>query len=510
MSNYLKEFTDMKLKNIFLSMALACSFATPLWAEPSLNVASSAVTFNEAVTPEMASEAQGALAEKKADLAKIVFILSKVSDNDLQIFAQNFPNAQKVNISGKKLTNIAPLASLKGLTTFVMDAEGVKDLSPLADLTKLQILDLDYTAEGQDLAWMSKLTNLKSIMLEAIDAASTQGLPSLPQLTSITLNKIKVADLEPLAQALPNLTVIDFKYSSIDDLSALAKLPALKSLDFYGATLKDFSPLANAPKLANIDYYAVKKADFATLGTLKQVKVLDGGLTALDSLAWIQDMPNLQHLRVFAEKVTDYTPLANAPNLSYLKIWSMKEPVGDLSFLTPLKNLSKLILDNNKGVTNFEAIGTLATLTELTLIGNNKGDNTPVSLAFLAKLANLTTLDIQKSTVQNFSVTGLNKLEEIDFDEVNFAEGQAPIDLATVKDLPLLETLDLTKCSVVNFQALANLPELRSVNLLKTKGITDLAPLAKLPKLKSLIVSKDAFTKEQLAVVPETVRVSQR
>ncbi len=69
-------------------------------------------------------------------------------------------------------------------------------------------------------------------------------------------------------------------------------------------------------------YYAVKDADFNTLGKLTQVKELKGGLTRLDNISWVAGLPNLKKFDVFAEYVTDYSPLAKS-KVENFQIWSM-------------------------------------------------------------------------------------------------------------------------------------------------------------------------------------------
>ncbi len=497
-------------KRIVLALALGLTISTSAFAgQPSFKVNSSWVDFKGAISAESLSGAQEALEKQSRAVEKFAFVLTGVSDADIAAFAQAFPTIQKISINSKYVTNIAPLAGLTQLTNIILKAGKVQDLSPLANLVNLRTIEAEYDATGKDFSWMSKLTNLKEIDMEAEGASSAQGLPSLPNLRTITLNQINVPDLAPLAQAMPNLQSVNLRNATIGDVSALATLPNLKKVNLYGATVKDFTPLGKAPKLEEICYYAVKKADFSTLGALTQVETFDGGLTDLDSLACIKDMPKLESLRVFAEYVTDYTPLKNAPNIDYLHIWNMREPVGDLAFLAPLTNLRELKINGNKGVCNYEAIGNLAKLQYLNIDGNDAKEAPLVSFAFLPKLPELRTLSINKTYVEKLDLTGLATLHTISLTRLNIGENQAPFDLSAIKDVPGLQGLKLIECNVTNFGAMANLPKINNIDLRKTTGITDLTPLKAFTGLKNLYVSKGAFTKEQLAVLPSTVRVNQ-
>jgi len=85
------------------------------------------------------------------------------------------------------------------------------------------------------------------------------------------------------------------------------------------------------------------------------------------------------------------------------------------------------------------------------------------------------------------------------------------VDVAFLKDLANLQKLEiLGETNVVNFDAVAACEKLTSVNLNKAKGITSLAPLKKLPALKNVSVTKDAFSEEELAGFDEKVKVNAR
>ncbi len=500
----------MSTKRILASLGLVVLLSTSAVAAPSFSVSKSATEFSETISPETIEAVKKQQAEKKATVADSRFMFRRISDADLAAFVKAFPDATNIEIHSSTLTSFAPLAELKNLKRIRARAPKVTSMAPLADNTTLTSMDIDYNATGQDLKWMSKLTNLTGIYLVARGLSSVEGMPTLPKLSIINLEHIAAPNLEAFAAALPNLRVANLRYGTFTDVSALTKMPHLASVSFYGAVIKDFSPLATATKLKQFNYYAVKGADFSTLGTLKQVQLMYGGLTDLDSIAWIQDMPKLKLIHFFDEKITDYSPLKNAPNLVDVKIWKMKAPVGDLAFLKPLKNLETLTIQDNTGVSGFEVLNEFTKMERLSLLKNNGKEIPLIKFGFLQNMPGLKRLQASNFIVENLDLHGLKELTYVQLDDMNLGDDSKAMDLSLIKDLPKLRTLDIRNSKVSNFQNMDNMPALSSLSLMKSTGITDFSVLSKFPKLKTLNVSKDGFTEAQLATVPKGIRVNKR
>ncbi len=501
----------MSIKRILASFGIILLLSTAAVAAPSVSVTNYGVTFTEAVTPEMIEEAKKQQEARKLTISKTQFRFSKISSTDIAAFVKAFPDAEKVDLGySDKITDISPIAQLKNLKNFNVNARNLKDVTALAGLTNLERIYLTYEATGQDLKWMTKLSKLKAISITPRGLTSLEGLPSLPSMTRVIIDYIDVDSLDILVTAMPRLENLSLRYSSIKDMAAITKLINLKDLNLYGAKIKDFATLAKLPKLERVMYYAVKGADFSTLGALKQVKHLHGGLSSMNSIAWMKDMPNLQKFNVFAEDLDDYTPLKNAPNLKDFHIWKMNTPVGDLAFLKSLKNMEVLRIDNNKGVKNFEVIGELPNLKQLNITRNNEKKNTIINYGFLQKLPKLNRLILSANTAENLDVQNLKELAVLDFEYMNLGDDRKPLDLSLVKNLPNLKTLEIENCRVSNLQNMENLPQLQSISMVKTTGVTDFSSLSKFSKLKSISVSKAGFTDAQLATVPEGIKVNKR
>jgi len=126
----------------------------------------------------------------------------------------------------------------------------VSDVSPLANLTKLETLDL-YNTQLSDLSQLVKLTNLKKLTLYNTQFSDLSPLAKLTNLESLGLNNAQVSDVSPLAN-LTKLEGLDLSGTGVSDVSPLAKLTELDWLMLSNTQVSDVSPLANLTKLEHL------------------------------------------------------------------------------------------------------------------------------------------------------------------------------------------------------------------------------------------------------------------
>lgn len=496
----------MSLKSLLCALlAIGLSFSAA-YAEPSVKRSGSNITVNEALTDDGISQIKDFASQIKTP----TFRLDNIKDADLAKFCKAFPNAEKIKIEGNEegLTSIAPVAGLKNLTSFELEAEAVKDLSPLAGLTKLTELDVTCPNMGPDLKWMSGLTALKKAnVFGGSSLTSLEGFPALQGNPRVTIGGATVADLTPI-QNLPN-TRIELLECTVQDLSPLAKMPNLTDLSLYGSTVKDFSPLANCAKLKSLSYYAVKGADFSTLKTLKQVTELKGGLTDLADISFVAELPALRTFDVFAEYVTDYSPLGSS-KIEKLQIWNMNAPC-DLSGVGKAKTLKDLKLWSVDDATNSAALAGLTELEKFHITSNyNKNSGQPFDMASAKGWGKLKEMNITDTKIVNTkdNMGFLTSLQRLTLNEVN-KEGE-PFSLAGLGKLTNLESVTINKSQVSDFEGLSGCTGLVYIEMKNTTGVTSLAPLKALPNLKRVVVSKGAFPDSELSGFPETVKIDQR
>lgn len=493
----------MSVKNILCTMLALGLSVSAAYAAPSVNRSGSSVIVKESLTDEGLSQAR----EIAGSIKTPEFKLEGVKDADLAKFCQAFPNASRLSVKGG-LTSIAPVAGLKNLTYFELEANNVTDMSPLAKLTQLTRISLKSEKMGPDLKWMTGLTALREIEINAGSAlTSFEGFPALKGDPRVALNGASPADLSPLKSL--GSSKLELRYCTIQDLSPLASMPNLRELSLYGATVKDFSPLAKCAKLKQLSYYAVKDADFSTLAALKQIVELNGGLTKLDNIAFVAELPALRVFDVFAEYVTDYSPLASS-KVEKLQIWKMRVPVGDLGSVGKTKTLKELKLWSVDGATNSAALAELTELQKFTITSEyNKKSGDPFDMACAKGWGKLKEMSITGAKIVNAgNMAALTSMEKLTLVKVN-VEGE-PFSLSGLAKLSNLNSVRINDSQIADFEALAGCSGLTYVEMKGSKGISSLAPLKALPNLKRIIVSKGAFPDAELGGFAQTVKVEQR
>ena len=481
--------------------------ATGVQAAPSVRLSGSMFQVKEALNDEIAAQIKADLG-KVRDMNRLGFDLSKVANEDVAKICSLYPDMTELRISDSKksVTDVAPIAGLKKLKKLKLQV-AAPDLSPVSGLTELTDIEVSDDAVN-NVEWMSKLTNLTNVIISGERIASYKGLPSLPNLKRAALYNASPDDLTPLVEAMPNLTELRLNYNVIKDLTPLTKLAKLNDLNLYGATVKDFSPLAGCPSLRKMMYYAVKDADFSTLGALTQVTELNGGLTKLDNLDWVANLPNLKKFDVFAEYVKDYSPLTKI-NLEDFQIWNMREPVGDLAAVGQLASLKKLKFWDVKGATNSAALSGLTGMNKFIIDGYNAKEGEPFDFTSASGWKNLKELEIRKTNGINTANIGtLPALERLNISDVNL-KGDA-FDLAFLKGLAGLKTLYINNSKVSGLDAIASCAALTHVTVTKTEGVTSLAALKQLPALKQVTVTKGAFADDELQGFDAKVKVVQK
>jgi len=497
-------------KNLFVlaPVTLAMMFAVTSYASPSVRVSGSTVSVQEALTDDMLAQVKDSVA-KVSDPSRFGFALTKLTNDEFNKIIELYPDITTLNVSyGQRITSIASLAKLKKLTSLKLSEVSVSDFTPLSDLTQLQSISITANAMT-NLAWMQKLTQLRSLEINSSGLTDLKGIPSLPLLSRANVFKGAPDDLTPLVEALPNLTDLNLNYMRIKDLSPLAKLSKLKNLSLYGAEVVDFSPLAQVPALTKVDYYASKTGDFSALGKLTQVKDLHGGLTKLDNISWLENLPNLESFQLFAEPISDYTPLTKT-KLQKLKIWSMRNPVGDLAPVSQIPTLKELIFWTVEGASNSKSLGALKELDKFELNTYNKKGGEPFDLSAAANWEKMRELRINECVIVNpDGLAGLKNATRVTMTKVTGPQ-DAPVSVAALAKAPMLRSVDFGNSNITDLDKLAESPTIENVSLTKVRGVSSVAALQKMPKLRALTVTKGAFPDAELAAFPSSVRVNQR
>jgi internalin A len=209
------------------------------------------------------------------------------------------PQAKAVFGRKEYVTDLRGLEYCTNLQSLDISQNPVQDISPLAELNSLEILNLDSTS--------------------VTDLSSLQNL----HLKELSLQSIHISDLSPLA----NMTSLEFLYLVSDDSSALSSLQNLRHLQtlrLAGYGFSDISLVANFQELTTLSFANTTVVDISPLTAL----------AALRQLSILEDPAQ--------PGITDFSPLAKLTNLEML--WLECNQLKDISSLSSLINLTDVYL----------------------------------------------------------------------------------------------------------------------------------------------------------------------
>ncbi len=202
------------------------------------------------------------------------------------------------------LTDISPLARLRGLNRVDIHWCDVRDLSPLAEIPTLESI---YCYCGGSELLPCDLTPLKELRALCLryDRCTIPVLTSLPKLNTIML-------------------------SNVDDLEGLRGLEPLTCLNVsQNPSLRNLSPLASCPNLRKLSAVETAISDLTPLKELANLKELNFSSTPVTNVSPLAAIPSLESVWLHGTAVTDVSSLASLPNLKELNLY--KTQVTDLS-----------------------------------------------------------------------------------------------------------------------------------------------------------------------------------
>ena len=184
--------------------------------------------------------------------------------------------------------------------------------------------------------------------------------------------------------------------------------------------------------------------------------------------------------------ISDVAPLSGTSSLRHLDL--ADNQVTDIAPLASLRRLEMLSVYKNTGITTLAPLAQLTALRELNVSFLKPEALAPEHLAPLTLLKNLRVQGGVMTTAVWASLSRFTLLEQL-------TAGMNPSisDLAPVAALPKLEYLDVHACSVRDLRPLVGLRSLRKV-VLNYNQISDLAPLAGCPRLVSLYCFANPLT----------------
>ena len=369
----------------------------------------------------------------------------------------------------KKVSDVSPLANLPKLERLYLEHTQVSDISPLANLPNLKELELNNT-KVSDVSPLATLTNLFTLGLDQTNVSDISTLANLPNLEWLGLSVTQVWDVAPLAN-LPKLKGVSLFGCPLNAAAYDTHIPALQAKGVTVSFDKDAAPVAEPPVVAppvvepTVDLtQPIHIPDAALANAIREALELGEG--APITAAAMRELTELD-LRLFRlgsftlrEHVTSLFGIENATNLKRLEIGVPYSVLVNLGEVPLLPNLGEALWGVNR-VPRRNKLKDISPLANLTQLERLNLDTTDVSdISALARLTNLKELDLDGTNVSDISALAkLTNLEKL------YLEGTDVSDISALARLTNLKELDLSGTDVSDISPLARLTNLKELDI---------------------------------------------
>ena len=296
----------------------------------------------------------------------------------------NLTSLTFLSLTINRIADISALRGLRSLEKLILGGNPVSDVEPLSGLTMLRYLHLGHLDAVESLRFLSELEELTHLYIDGTSAADLSPLAALNRLEVLDISETAVDDLSALA-ALNRLEFLDISETAVNDLSPLANTASLREIHMRGL-LADLTPISELPSLRSIVQLGL------TGGALPKVDISPlAGLTSLEYLSASPKYGDLSPLSGHAALLRLHlhepgTPFENLAALEGLRLAQLTMTDGGLEDISPLGELASL----RKLNIECNSIEDLEALAGLEWLGNvNVDDNRVYDIAALVANAAL-------------------------------------------------------------------------------------------------------------------------
>jgi len=155
-----------------------------------------------------------------------------------------------INLHGKNVNDISLLAKCKNLTEINLTYNYIlEDITPLKGLKKLRVLQLTHN-NISDISPLAELTGLEVLGIYSNHITDITPLVNLKKLQSLSIGDNRIQDIS-VVQNFTGLEVLDIRSTSVKDLTPLKGL-SLVRFDAEGSLIDDLGPLGEMKTLKRL------------------------------------------------------------------------------------------------------------------------------------------------------------------------------------------------------------------------------------------------------------------
>lgn len=304
-----------------------------------------------------------------------------------------------------------------------MKLTGIKTLDVIKNLTKLEVLALEYS-----------------------DLTSLEGIDAFENLTSLDIVNTSISSLEGIENS-TKLETLMMGGLGISDLSALSSLTSLKTLDTSSNDIEDLTTVSSLTSLEKLSLSSNKLTSLDGLQNLTNLTTLDvSGNEDLADISAVSAAVELESLYIYGTKVTTLDALSGMTKLEALNASECE--ITDISALKNCTALTELNISENK-ITDISAIASCTKLTTLDACCNEIAD-----ISAIKSLTEATSIDLSDNKIVDIvdAVTGLNKLTTLNLSDNEITDLTGLEKCWTVDDFKATVTLTDNKLESITFE----------------------------------------------------------
>jgi serine/threonine protein kinase len=208
----------------------------------------------EAVRLSLGKSADETLSEEDLLAIEEIFVLGDQAAPDRVAFdglVDEFASGSD-SIGRGDIDSLDDLVKLKNIRHISIAYQSINDIAPVAQLTRLETLDLRNNSLLEDLSPLSQSTSLSTLVLFDANVSDFSMLGDCPHLSLLDAGRTPLTSLAALdgLDALQTLVVRD---ASLQSLEGIADHPMLETIYLSGNPLNDLSPLLDLPRLRTVE-----------------------------------------------------------------------------------------------------------------------------------------------------------------------------------------------------------------------------------------------------------------
>ncbi len=395
------------------------------------------------------------------------------------------------------LPDFSRLSVLTGLEHLRLVNQSFTSIDGIQNLQELKNLEITFTPTLSDASPAFTLQELQELSLEYSGVTDIHGIQNLRNLEFLNLNGLKLADLAPLGSLPEDCNfVFEFPLMTFEEFLALpdSVLSRIREIGFFGNyVMKD--PWGDL--WFEEDWDEESPDHFIHDNTADtRIPIGQGPIT---DLGFLNRLPNLEHLHLYAQPIDSLNGIESAKNLRRFN--SRRTGISDLTPLYKLPQLENISVENTATLTSIDGIEQLEHLTCLNIGGTGVSD-----LSFIKEIdyTYCMTPD-EEGNVSGFDL-GVDNLQGTLPDEqyallssvpyyhsLNVFNTDCSLFIGVLKDTPISE-IHAGGCHFSNEsfrQFIEEHPELEYIKVSWTPELTDISPLRNLSGLRAACVSHD-------------------